>query len=337
MVTPFVIGNAVGIPFFQHCFVFPFPPFFPAMSEIDSTPIDSTAPSNLSAQQSDSGKIVWRNGDLLDADSAAAGVSPFDHGLLTGDGVFETLVARDGVAYAETRHYQRLIRSALPFGLNVPSQEDLSSAMRAVIDENGYRQGIARIRITLTGGDSPLGSDRGKARHTAIVAASPAPDYSPSTKVVTVPYVRNDVGALTGLKTTSYGENVIALKYAKERGAGEAIFANTRGDLCEGTGTNIFAVFGGRLITPPLSSGCLAGVTRGVVIDVCAREGVEIFEETVPLADLEKADEAFLTSTLRNVQAVVTVNETDLASARGPVTEALAAGFRRFSEEEIDP
>ena len=307
------------------------------MSEADPTQPDSAATANLPAQQSGSGSIVWRNGELLDADSVAAGISPFDHGLLTGDGIFETLVSRDGAPYAETRHYQRLLRSASPFGLNVPSQEELSAAMRAVIDKNGYTEGLARIRITITGGNSPLGSDRGKAQHTAIVAASPAPGYPATVQVVTVPYVRNEKGALTGLKTTSYGENVVALKYAKDRGAGEAIFANTRGDLCEGTATNIFAVFDGRLITPPLSVGCLAGVTRAVAIEVCAREGVEISEVTVPLTDLEKADEAFLTSSLRNVQAVQSVNGVDLAHAPGPITETLAAGFRRFADEENDP
>ena len=307
------------------------------MREADSSQPDAAASGNLPAQQSGSGNIVWRNGELLDANSAAAGVSPFDHGLLAGDGVFETLVACDGVPYAETRHYQRMLRSAAPFGLEVPSREDLSAAMRAVLDENGYTVGRARIRITVTGGDSPLGSDRGKARHTAIVAASLAPDYPATVDVITAPFARNEKGALVGLKTTSYGENVVALKYAKDRGAGEAIFGNTRGDLCEGTATNVFAVFDGRLISPPLSTGCLAGVTRGVVIDVCGREGLEIFEETVPLTDLEKADEAFLTSSLRNVHVVASVNGTKLANAPGPLTETLAAGFRAFAGEEIDP
>jgi branched-chain amino acid aminotransferase len=209
--------------------------------------------------------------------------------------------------------------------------------MRAVIEKNGYTEGVSRIRITITGGNSPLGSDRGQARHTAIVAASPAPDYPATVKVVTAPYARNEMGALTGLKTTSYGENVVALKYAKDHDAGEAIFANTRGELCEGTATNIFAVFDGSLITPPLSSGCLAGVTRSVVIEVCGREGVDISEEAVPLVELESAGEAFLTSSLRNVQAVASVNGIELANAPGPITRTLAGGFQRYAKEQTDP
>jgi branched-chain amino acid aminotransferase len=302
-------------------------PTFSAMSESSPPPV----------QQPASGSIVWRNGELLDADSLAARVSPFDHGLLTGDGVFETLIARDGVPYAQTRHYQRLLRSASAMGLEVPSQEDLSAAMQAVIDRNGYAHGTARLRITVTGGDSPLGSDRGKAQHTVLVAASPSPDFAPSVKVVTVPFARNERGALAGLKTTSYGENVVALKFARAQGAGEAIFGNTCGELCEGSSTNIFAMFGGRLITPPLSSGCLAGVTRGVVIEVCAREGVEVFEEAVPLADIENAEEAFLTSSLRNVHPIESVNGTKFSRVPGTITATLIAGFQRFADEVIDP
>ena len=284
---------------------------------------------------STSGAIVWRNGRLLDAGSA--GISAFDHGLLTGDGVFETLLSRDGVPYAETRHYQRLVRSAGALGLEVPEKVVLGEAMARVLAANDLANGVARIRVTVTGGASPLGSDRGHAEHTALVAASPSPTFEPTVDVVTVPFTRNERGALAGLKTTSYGENVLTLRHARERGGGEAIFGNTRGQLCEGSSTNVFAVFDGKLMTPPLASGCLAGVTRGVVLDLCRREALEVAEREVPLADLEAADEAFLTSTLRCVQGIASVNGVALSAAPGPVTARLAEFFQCYSAEVVDP
>jgi len=279
--------------------------------------------------------LVWRNGRLLSAEEG--GVSAFDHGLLTGDGVFETLVARDGILFAETRHYLRLLRSAAVMGLEVPSQQTLGEAMREVLRANDLLSGEMRLRVTLTGGDSPLGSVRGEAGQTALVAASPSPVFPASVGVVTVPFARNDQGALAGVKSISYGENVVALNYARQHGAGEAIFGNTRGLLCEGTGTNVFAVFDGKLMTPPLSSGCLAGVTRSVVLDVCGFEGLEVTECDVPLTDLENADEAFLTSTLRHVQAIESVNQSSLGRVPGPVTMRLREAFLRYAGEVPDP
>ena len=108
-----------------------------------------------------------------------------------------------------------------------------------------------RLRLTVTGGVSPLGSDRGSAGPAVVVAAAPLPAWEPATAVVTVERPRNERSAVAGLKTTSYAENVVALERAHGQGASEAIFANTQGRLCEGTGSNIFVGVGGRLVTPP--------------------------------------------------------------------------------------
>src|SRR4029078_9248441 len=110
---------------------------------------------------------------------------------------------------------------------------------------------------------------------------------------------RNERCPLAVLKTTSYAENVIALAYAAERGASEAVFGNLAGNLCEGTGTNVFVAVGGRLVTPPLAAGCLAGVTRALVLEL-----TDAVEENVALGALARVDEAFLTSSTRDVQAV---------------------------------
>jgi branched-chain amino acid aminotransferase len=271
---------------------------------------------------------VWIDGALVDGDTAA--VSPFDHGLLTGDGVFETLKVYDGTPFAIRRHLERLAVSAKGMGLTSPPAADLRAAMAAVIDANDVR--TARLRLTLTGGPSPLGSDRGPDGPTVIIAIASLTEWPATTDVVVVPWPRNERGALAGIKTTSYGENVVALAYAKERGAGEAIFANLAGNLCEGTGSNVFLGRDGRLITPPLSAGCLAGVTRACLLEV-----TEAVEDDVPVGALAQADEAFLTSSTRELQPIRAVDGTVLRAAPGPLTEAAAAAFGDLVARDLDP
>jgi len=164
------------------------------------------------------------------------------------------------------------------------------------------------------------------------VAAGAIEAPAPTADVVVVPWPRNERGALSGLKTTSYGENVVALARAVAAGADEAIFANTVGALCEGTGSNVVVGVGGRLVTPPLRSGCLAGVTRALVLEVC-----DVVEDDLPLDALTAADEAFLTSTTREVQAIARVDGAPLAAAPGPLTAAAAAAFRDLLARDLDP
>ncbi|WP_335975636.1 aminotransferase class IV [Streptomyces sp. CA2R106] len=263
---------------------------------------------------------IWVDGGLRDA--ADATVSVFDHGLTVGDGVFETLKAEHGRAFATTRHLHRLARSAAGLGLPEPDLDEVARACAAVLEANPMPMG--RLRITYTGGLSPLGSDRGDAGPTLVVALGPATARPDTTAAVTVPWTRNEKGALTGLKTTSYGENVVALARAHAAGASEALFANTQGQLCEGTGSNVFVAVGGRLLTPPLASGCLAGITRALVVEWAGAEEAEL-----PLSVLAEADEVFLTSSLRDIQAVHRVDDRTLPGAPGPVT---AKAMRVFAE-----
>ncbi|BBA96060.1 putative D-alanine aminotransferase [Actinacidiphila reveromycinica] len=263
---------------------------------------------------------IWVDGGLRDA--ADATVSVLDHGLTVGDGVFETLKAEHGRAFATGRHLERLARSAAGLGLPEPDLDEVARACAAVLDANPVPLG--RLRVTYTGGLSPLGSDRGDAGPTLVVALGPASPRPDTTAAVTVPWTRNEKGALTGLKTTSYGENVVALARAHAAGASEALFANTRGQLCEGTGSNVFVALGGRLLTPPLESGCLAGITRALVVEWAGAEEAEL-----PLDVLAEADEVFLTSSLRDVQAVHRLDDQTLPGAPGPIT---AKAMRVFAE-----
>jgi branched-chain amino acid aminotransferase len=271
---------------------------------------------------------VWINGTLLPDDEAR--ISVFDHGLVTGDGVFETIKVVRGVPFALSRHLTRLARSAAGLGLAEPDLDQIRAGAMAVVESSELE--LARMRITVTGGIAPLGSERGGSPLTAIVALGEMHAPALSVDVTTVPWPRNEHGALSGLKTTSYGENVRALAYAVEHGGSEAIFPNTAGNLCEGTGTNVFVVSDGKLLTPPLSAGCLAGVTRALVI-----EWAGAAEQDLPLAALAGADEAFLTGTTRDVQPISGVDAQALPAAPGPITKKAAEVFAMRAAESPDP
>jgi branched-chain amino acid aminotransferase len=287
----------------------------------------------MTPEATDETSSVWIDGAL--APVSEARVSPFDHGLLVGDGVFETLRVYGGVPFAWRRHLERLGSSATGLGLTVPDGATLRDAAEAVLAANGLREG--RLRITVTGGPSPLGSERGGGAPTVIVAASSARAWPPAERVVTVPWPRNERGATSGLKTISYAENVRALAFAHERDATEAIFLNTRGELCEATGSNVFVVDDTTLLTPPGDSGCLLGVTRALVLELCPELGIEAAERALAATALAGADEAFLTSSTREVQPISHVDGHALPTARGPVSNQLAKGFAALVARDLDP
>jgi len=247
--------------------------------------------------------VAWFDGRLVAAGDAALPLD--DHGVTTGDGCFETMKVVDGVPFALTRHLRRLERSCTGLGLAPPSEERVRQAVDAVLGTAG--DGVGRLRITVTAGRAPLGSGRGDVAPTMSVLAGPAARWEPTTAVAVCPWVRNERSAVAGLKTTSYAENVVALAWAQERGCSEALFANTRGELCEGTGTNVFVVLDGRLATPPLSSGCLAGITRELVLEL-----VDCDERPITLDELARAEEVFLTSSTRDVHPVHAVDGREL-------------------------
>jgi branched-chain amino acid aminotransferase len=274
---------------------------------------------------------VYVDGELVA--EAEAHVSVFDHGFVTGDGVFETVLVRDGKPFALERHLHRLARSAAGLGLALPRVSELADAVDAVTRQ-GQREGRARLRITVTAGAAPLGSGRGEGPSSVVVAMAPLADSPPAAAVVVVPWSRNENSALAGLKTTSYAENVVALDWAVERGATEAIFGNTAGNLCEGTGSNVFVVVGGALLTPPLSAGPLAGVTRDLVLELVAAA-----EKDVPLEVFAGGgvEEAFLTSTTRGVQPISSIDGTGLPGVPGRMTEAARTALETLMASTDSP
>lgn len=271
------------------------------------------------------------NGNLVPEETAAVAV--FDHGLTVGDGVFETIAVRDGIVLALTRHVARLARSAAGLGLPSPDQTAIRAAVLETVAANPALK-LGAIRVTYTSGLGTVGSARGAEGATVVIGLRELAAYADSVPVITVPWPRNERGALAGLKTTSYAENAKALAEAHRQGADEALFANTAGNLCEGSGTNVFVALGGRLVTPPLSAGCLAGITRGLLIERC---DLDIEERDLPMAALADADEAFLTSATRDVQAIEAVDGRRCPAAPGPLTKQAATAYAALLAREPDP
>lgn len=261
-----------------------------------------------------------------------ARVSVLDHGFTVADGVFETLKVTEAGAFAVTRHLARLADSAALLGLPVPDDDVVRGAIAEVVADwlaSGGRHG--RLRVTVTSGAGPLGSDRGEGSPTLVATAVETPTWPATTTAVRVPWPRNERSPLAGAKTTSYAENVVALRAAHQAGASEAVMANLIGDLCEGTSTNVFVVVDGIVLTPTLHSGCLPGITRELLV-----EWFDVVEQDLPFAILDTADEVFVTSSTRDVHPVVRLDDRAWPEV-GPTSRTLQEAFRMRAAEAIDP
>jgi len=275
---------------------------------------------------------VWVDGERVDP--RAGSIAALDHGVTVGDGVFETCRVLDGVPFALSRHAARLDRSLAGLGLPEADHAVIDAGIKDVLA--GEPIAFGRLRYTVTGGAGPLGSERSTSALTYIVTAGPQPPNPATGKLVVVPWTRNERGATAGLKTTSYAENVVALSYAQQRGGVEALFANTVGNLCECTGSNVFVVVDGEILTPDLASGPLAGVTRALVIEWGRQEGLTVREGPLPMSILDRASEVFITSSTKDVLPVHAIDDRAVKSP-GPVTERIAAIFASLSRERLDP
>lgn len=276
---------------------------------------------------------AWINGALVPVEEAR--VSVLDHGITVGDGVFETMRVYRGEPFAWTRHIARLHVSADGIGLPLPDDDALRAAVDEVMLANKCID--ARLRITITGGVAPPGSARGEAPLTVFVLAFPIDPPAASAEIVVAPWTINENGALAGLKTISYGANVRAIEYARAQGANEALFANTQGNVCEATGSNIFFVIDEELVTPPPASGCLLGVTRALILELAAEHGIPFAEVDIPLDALLEVQEAFLSSSTREVQPITKIDQRALTNPGGAITTKLAAAFQDLVARDLNP
>lgn len=244
---------------------------------------------------------IWLNGVLCDP---AAAVGADDRGLLLGDGVFETVAVMDGRPLRLARHVRRLQQGAKALG--IPLAVDLAgfqNAIEEVVSDDGIKEGSARL--TLTRGAGPRGIlPPADPCPTVLVSASAGKvgGVDPIRAVIAGVTRRNEHSPLSSIKSTNYLDAILARQEADRAGADEAILLNTAGQLAETTIANIFCVFRGVLVTPPVSSGALPGIMRAIIL-----ETENVREEDLDVERLFSADEVFVSSSL-SVRPIVSID-----------------------------
>lgn len=262
--------------------------------------------------------MVWLNGEWKEEGSAF--VASRDGAFLRGEGVFETMLALGGRVFALERHWGRLATGSRRFGLELCNGEEGKAICEQLLGRNGLVADGVRVRVRVT-----------RSPHSFLFSAQVGAPYPEELVLLTSPFSRNEKSALVGLKAISYGENALALAEGRERGGHEVLLANTQGHWCEGAWSNIFAVEKGRLMTPPLASGCLPGVTRELVLQLARDEGLEVSEVALPIEQVGQVDELFLTSSLLGIGPVRQFEGHTLDE--GPVTARLRQRLRQCEED----
>jgi branched-chain amino acid aminotransferase len=278
------------------------------------------------------------------SDQAHAVISVFDHGFLYGEGVYETLRTYNGQPFLFDRHMRRLRRSADMLALPVPlSDTEVDGRFRETMRAAGLGDAPEReayIRILVTRGVGELTYDPAACPTPSIVViVKPHVDLprdwiERGVRVALVPVVRNHPGSVNPLiKSNNLLNNALAMQEAFRRGAVEGVMRNYRGELAECTQSNLFVVKNGTAMTPPLDAGLLPGITREFLFEVGAEVGIPVRDAVLHDEDLFGADEAFFTSTTRELVPIVTVDDRMIGGgAPGPVTRALLAGFQKKAQ-----
>ena len=278
------------------------------------------------------------NGRMFDQEHAT--VSVFDHGFLYGEGVYETLRTYNGQPFLFDRHMRRLRRSAEMLALNIPlTNEQIQTRFTETMAAAALR-GEAYIRILVTRGVGELTYDPAACPDPSIVVIvkphvmPPAEAFTRGVRVSLVPVMRNHPSSVNPLiKSNNLLNNALAMQHAVRQGAFEGVMRNYRGELAELTQSNLFVVKRGVALTPPVEAGLLPGITREFLFEVGAEHGIAVQESVLRDDDLIGADEAFLTSTTRELVPIVEVDGRLIGSgAPGPVTQALLQRFREAAD-----
>lgn len=277
---------------------------------------------------------VWINGVLRDPGSASVGVE--DRGFTLGDGLFETVRAYGGTAFRLRAHLERLADGARRIG--VPLPDGLDAAVRETLAASGLRD--AALRLTLSRGPGSGVAPPESARPTTVITARPYAAeprwYADGIRAVVARGRLNEHAATAGLKQLGYLDAVLAVAEARKDGADDALLLDTAGHLAEGAASNVFLVSGGVLQTPPLTCGPLPGVTRAAVLEIAAELGIPADDQSpIPLDAIPSADEAFLTSSLREIVPLTSVDGQAIGGGwPGQLTMRLLARYREQVRQE---
>ncbi len=277
-------------------------------------------------------RFVLHNGRLLPIEQVR--LSPGQAGLLNGWGLFTTVRVFEGQPFAFERHWKRLQKDAARTRLPFPFDEDtVRSQLGAVLRANHVTEGCARIYVVFNKGF--WASEEQAPDVDLILYSAPLPGYREPARLGLAEQGRHAASPLAGTKVTSWLANVWNLAQAQAGGWDEVVLLNERGEVAECTAANIFCVKGPRVFTPPLSSGCLEGITRSVLLEIGAAAGAPLQERVLRPEDLYAADEVFISSTNRSVLAVGEVYGHKLPAAPGPVTRKLEQAFAAYVREYL--
>ncbi len=276
------------------------------------------------------------NGVISPAQEAR--ISVLDNGFTFGDGVYETLRTYGGRPFALDRHLGRLRRSAAGVGIGLaPGDDELAARLFALLERAGNQESYVRLMVSRGVGEVSYRFDRVQGPTVVMLAKPyeplPPERYDNGVPIALVSVRRNSPQALDpAIKSCNLLNNILAMREAQSRGALEGLMLNERGDVAEGAGSNVFVVQAGQLLTPPLQSGILAGITREVVLELCAGLAQPVAERLLRVTDLLRADEVFITSTLKEIVPVTTIDERLVGQGRpGPVTRRLLQAYREHT------
>jgi branched-chain amino acid aminotransferase len=276
---------------------------------------------------------VFHNDQLLPIEKVR--LSPGQAGLINGWGLFTTLRIVRGEAFAFERHWRRLEKDAAIIRLPMPyTGPRVRVQLQEVIRANKVDEGCARIYLVY----NQVGffrSDESQPTVDLIISTAPLPEYREPLRLTVREHGRHAASALTGVKTISWLNNVWSVAQAQKEGFDEVVMLNERGEVAECTAANIYAVKGDLVLTPPLSSGCLEGVTRGILFEIAGEAGSAAKEQTLKLEDFYTADEVFLSSTNRNVIGVGEIAGHKITSAPGPITLRLSEVFASYVNDYV--
>jgi branched-chain amino acid aminotransferase len=279
---------------------------------------------------------IYIDGEFCD--KANAKISVFDHGLLYGDGIFEGIRFYNGRVFRLDEHIDRLFHSARAIALDIGMDKAaVTEATLETIRQNNLRDGYIRLVVTRGVGDLGLNPYLCPKSTTIIIASAitlyPKEKYQNGLEIVTCATRRIPHGALSPMvKSLNYLNNVLAKIEAQHAGAGEGLMLNEQGFVSECTGDNVFIVKNGEILTPPIASGALAGVTRGVVFEMAAEFGIPVREPMLTRYDIYTADECFLTGTAAEVIPAVRLDTRPIGDGRpGPVTQRLMGQFSELT------
>ncbi len=276
---------------------------------------------------------IYHNDKLVPVENSR--LSPGQAGVICGWGLFTTVRIVKGEAFGYERHWRRLEKDAAIIRLPMPhSGPKVRVNLQEVIRANKVADGCARIYLIY----NQVGGWRSEEKMPEvdlIIYTAPLPEYREPVRLALREHGRHAASPLAGVKTISWLPNVWAVAEAQKEGFDEVVLLNERGEVAECTAANIFIVRGDKVFTPPLSSGCLEGVTRGILLEIAPEAGVSVVEQTLRPDDLTSAEEVFISSTNRNILGVGEIAGKKIASAPGPVTKRLEELFDVYVTEYI--